>query len=221
VGDLEESKIGPALRLNPGPLFAVGDVIMCDVPGHALGMDPMGLQRGFVLEADHPIYQIRLETGAMVQTNAGESWLRPRCAPGQFVADQDDPFADLQDNPKLKVGSYGLHVDSQHESLEKAVEAKAFAKAVKADDAKVPIYLWNEQIIAPCVTQEQRDAALTALRKLGHRWFLRGLLCDCVEHVRKTHITSWKKPRRTNDGELTELGNDVQAIWDSLACHSD
>jgi hypothetical protein len=41
VGDLEESKIGPALQLNPGPPFAVGDVIMCDVPGHALGMDPI------------------------------------------------------------------------------------------------------------------------------------------------------------------------------------
>jgi hypothetical protein len=77
VGDLEESKIGPALRLNPGPPFAVGDVIMCDVPGHALGMDPMGLQRGFDLEADHPIYQIRLETGVRVHTNVGESWLRP------------------------------------------------------------------------------------------------------------------------------------------------
>jgi hypothetical protein len=144
VGDLVESKIGPALRLNPGPPLAVGDVIMCDVPGHALGLDPMGLQRGFDLEADHPIYQIRLETGATVHTNAGESWLWPRYAPGQFVADQDDPFADLQDDPKLKVGSYRLHVDSQHESLKKVVKAKAFAKAMKADDAEVPIYLWNK-----------------------------------------------------------------------------
>ncbi len=103
-------------------------------------------------------------------------------------------------------------MDSQHESLEKVVEAKAFAKAVKADDAEVPIYLWNEWIIAPGVTQEERDAALKALRKLGHRWLLHGLLRDCVKHVHKTHLTSWKKPRRTNDGELTELGSDVQAI---------
>jgi hypothetical protein len=195
VGDLEKSEIKPTLQLNPGPPFAVGNVIMYDVSGHALGMDPMGLQRGFVLEADHPKYQIRLETGARVHTNARESWLQPRYAPGQFAADQDDPFVDLQDNPKLKVGSYGLHVDSQHESLEKAVKAKALAKAVKADDPEVLIYLWNKRIIAPGVTQEQRDAALTALRKLEHRWFLSGLLHDCVKHVCKTHVTSWKKPR--------------------------
>ncbi len=103
-------------------------------------------------------------------------------------------------------------MDSQHESLEKVVKAKAFAKAVKADNAEISIYLWNKRIIAPSVTQEQRDAALTVLRKLGHRWFLRGLLRDCVEHVHKTHVTSWKKPRRTKDGELMELGSDVQAI---------
>ena len=84
-------------------------------------------------------------------------------------------------------------MDSQHESLEKVVKAKAFAKAVKADNAEISIYLWNKRIIAPSVTQEQRDAALTVLRKLGHRWFLHGLLHDCVKHVRKTHVTSWKK----------------------------
>jgi hypothetical protein len=89
---------------------------------------PMGLQQGFVLEADHPIYQIRLKIGATVHTNAGESWLQPRYAPGQFAADQDNPFADLQDDPKLKVGSYGLYVDSQHEPLEKAVKARRLPK---------------------------------------------------------------------------------------------
>ncbi len=64
---------------------------------------------------------------------------------------------------------------------------------MKADDAEVLTYLCNERIIAPGVTQEQCDAALMALRKLGHRWFLHGLLHDCVKHVRKTHVTSWKK----------------------------
>ena len=103
-------------------------------------------------------------------------------------------------------------MDSQHESFERVVEAKAFPKAVKANNAEIPIYLWNDQIITPGVTHERWDVALTAFRKLGHRWFLRGLLCDCVKHVCKTHITSWKKPRRTKDGELTELGRDVQDI---------
>ncbi len=45
---LEKHEIGPAPKYNPGPLFAVGGVIMCDVPGSIKGM-----QWGFVLMADH------------------------------------------------------------------------------------------------------------------------------------------------------------------------
>ncbi len=50
-GTLEEHKIGPGPKLNSGPPYAVGDVIVCDSPGAS-----RGLQRAFVLGADHPIY---------------------------------------------------------------------------------------------------------------------------------------------------------------------
>jgi hypothetical protein len=41
---VEEHKRGSALKLNPGPPFAIGDMIIVDVPGH-----PPGQQRAFVL----------------------------------------------------------------------------------------------------------------------------------------------------------------------------
>jgi hypothetical protein len=110
-----------------------------------------------------------------VWTSMGKAWLWPRIAPGQLAADADDPFADLQTNPKLKFGLYGVHMYSQREAVEKMDEAKAYAKAVKADDAEVPLHLWNERIRDPGVTQEKHDAALTAFQKLGHHWFLQGL----------------------------------------------
>ena len=110
------------------------------------------------MEAEDPRYKIRLENSATCWTDLQESWLHARWAqePGtQFAEDQDDPFADLQGNTSLRLGSYGIHIDSQRDSLEKVGKAKALAKAVKADYAGVPVHLWNDQIRTPLgVTQE-------------------------------------------------------------------
>ena len=118
---LEEHKLGlgPGTMMNTGPPFKVRDVILCNIPGHLWGMDPLvnWLQQGFIMEADHPCYKIRMEKGATVWTTTGESWLRPRPASGQFAKDQDDPFKELRSDPALRIGSYGLHVDSHHHSL--------------------------------------------------------------------------------------------------------
>jgi hypothetical protein len=148
---LEPHELGPAPRSNPRPPFAVGNVILCDVPGCLYGGSPVRsvLQRGFVIEAEDPRYKIRLENGATVWTDMVESWLKPWWAPGKFAKNQDDLFANFHVEPMLRLGSYGLHIDSQLDSLEKVVQAKAFSKAVKSDDANVPNYLWNNQVRAP------------------------------------------------------------------------
>ncbi len=39
-GGVEGYELGPPPRSNAGPPFAVGHVIMCDVPGHLYGVDP-------------------------------------------------------------------------------------------------------------------------------------------------------------------------------------
>lgn len=115
-------------------------------------------------------------------------------------------------NKNLKLWSYGIHVDSQQDSLRKIQEAKEFAKAVKADNAEIPVYLWNARGKSPGITQERQDAALTAFQKLGFWWFMRGLTRDCVAYMRETHGTNWVNKRRTKGESLTELGRDWAAI---------
>ena len=221
-GGVEEHEFGPSPAKNPGPPFKEGDVILCDIPGQLWGMDPKisCLQRGFIMQADDPNYKIRLEQGATVWTNRSESWLRPRWAMGpgtEFAEDVDDPFADLRNDPTLRFGSYGVHINAQCDALKKIAEAKEFAKAVKADDAAVPKHLWNDRISCPPgVTEAQRDVALEGFRKLGHMWFLRGLVRDCVDYIRSSYGSSWRKARHTKDGELTSLGKDREAIADIL-----
>jgi hypothetical protein len=143
------------------------------------------------MEADHPYYKIQMEKGAMVWTNTRDSWLKARWATGpgtQFADNKDDPFADLRANPNLKIGSYGIHFDAQQDLLAKIVEAKAFAKAVKGDDAEVPVHLCNNRIKTPSsITKAQKEKALKILRKLCHRWFLRRLLQDCLAYICGIH----------------------------------
>ncbi len=64
---------------------------------------------------------------------------------------------DLRSDTSLKFGSYGIHIDAQRDALVKIAEAKAYAKAVKADDATVPTHLWNERVIAPGIASSVRD----------------------------------------------------------------
>jgi hypothetical protein len=63
--------------------------------------------------------------------------------------------------------------------------------AVKADNAEVPVYLWNDRIRLEGTPKERRDAALNGLRKMGHHWFMRGLVQDCMSVMRCMHGQSW------------------------------
>jgi hypothetical protein len=139
----------------------------------------------------------------------------------QFAEDQDNPFADVRADPTLRMGSYGIHINAQQDLLEQIVKAKTYAKAVKADDAAVPVHLWNDWIRMPAGTKEEtRDAALDAFRTLGHRWFLKGLIRDAITYICETYKTGWARPRRAKDGELTKFGKDQEAIagilWHSI-----
>ncbi len=164
------------------------------------------------MEANYPSYKIRMEEGATVWTNTRKSWLWPRWVTGpgtQFAEDQDDPFADVRADPTLRMGLYGIHVDAQQDLLEHIVKAKTYAKAVKADDAAVPVHLWNDRIRMPTGTKEEtRDAALDAFCALGHQWFLKGLIRDAITYIRETYKTGWARPRRAKDGKFTKFGKD-------------
>ncbi len=123
--------------------------------------------------------------------------------PGEFAPEQDDPFLKEKANKKLKMGSYRIHLDSQLEALRKVKKAKDFAKAVKADDAEIPVQLWNDRIRLEGIPMERWDAALNGLRKMDHRWFMQGLVQDCVMFMTSRHGLSWGILPRKRDGVLT------------------
>jgi hypothetical protein len=110
------------------------------------------------------------------------------------------------------MGSYGIHVDSQLKLLRKIKEAKEFAKAVKADNAEIPLYLWNDRIRVQGIINETRDAALTSLRKMGHRRFMKSLVWDCVTFMWRMHCQSWGTLLQSKDGMSMELGRDWEVI---------
>jgi hypothetical protein len=96
-------------------------------------------------------------------------------------------LADLQSKTTLQIGFYGIHIDAQHVTLSKIVKAKAYAKAVKSNDATVPVHLWNKRVRTLGILETRRDKALNVLWKLGHSWFIKRLLQDCLGYMRATH----------------------------------
>ncbi len=96
-----------------------------------------------MLQSKHPRYQIHLKSEQAAWTHTGESWLCPRYTPVEFAEDQDNFLAH-----RHLVGIRFLRCAHEHAvgSIGEGVDAKAFAKAVKADDVEVPIHLWNERI---------------------------------------------------------------------------
>jgi hypothetical protein len=200
-----------------GPPFAMGAIINADVGNH-------GLQRGCVFKSDHPCYQIRLESGETVDTSEGEAALLAPRSRRLVAPDWDSPFDKVLqeiEQEGLKMGSYGMHSNAQQESLLLVEEAKAFAKAVKADDAKIPMHLWNDRVQVPGVAKARRDGALDRIRRLGYRFFRLGLLRDCYGYMAKAHSWDWhmKHWRGGKEEAINKLGRDQEAI-SNLLWHS-
>ena len=102
-------------------------------------------------------------------------------------------------------------LDAQRDSLQRVKEEKDFAKAVKSDEAEVPVYLWNRRIHG--VSKEERDKALTGFRKIGLGMFLCGLRHDCYAYMVDEHGVDWcKSGMQKKLGKLTQLGRDQLAI---------
>lgn len=213
-GDLEPHEIGPPLKRNPGPPFRVGDVLHCEIAARAY------IQNGVILEADDPRYLIKLDDDTMVDTSKELVYLVPHPAPGQLaphpsIAHFEEDIRKLGD----QVGSLGVHLDAQEASLQRVREEKEYAKAVKADDAKVPVHLWNRRIKF-ARPEAVRDQQFERLRKLGHRLFVRALYADCIAHLVAEHGEDWVSQPKRVAGKLTELGRDQQAIA-NLLYHAD
>jgi len=214
-----EMERGPPLQFNPGPPFAIGDIVFCDV-------EEFGLQRGLVTRADHPDYVIvlDLDNGHVVDTSVTPAYLIPSYAEGEGNTNdlapyvEPDIFVGLRQE-MTQAGSYGVHIDAQHTALRLVDEAKAYAKAVKADDAGVPVELWDNRIACAGVCPVKKGVALAAFRDLGWRWFMKSLLRDCIRFMKERHGSDWTSmPRKAREG-ITECARDQTAII-TLLWHS-
>lgn len=56
-------------------------------------------------------------------------------------------------------------------------------KAVKADDAEVPVYLWDREIIGDNPS-ERKKRTMDRFRQLGLWWFWCTLFRDCLHQLR-------------------------------------
>ena len=86
------------------------------------------------------------------------------------------------------------------------------AKAVKSDDAEVPVHLWDSKVCRGPATLRQA-ASLQTLREAFLRVYSKRLRRDCQRLLRKTHGKKWLTMRRRGN---VKLNHDLDAIRDIL-----
>ena len=86
------------------------------------------------------------------------------------------------------------------------------AKAVKSDDAEVPVHLWDSKVCRGPATLRQA-ASLQTLREAFLRVYRKRLWRDCQRLLRKTHGKKWFTMRRRGN---VKLNHDLDAIRDIL-----
>ena len=66
-------------------------------------------------------------------------------------------------------------------------------KAVKADDAAVPVHMWNDRIQLGPKGELIKDGFLSDFRDIGHRLFRRALFVDCIDHLDAEFGPTWRE----------------------------
>ena len=127
------------------------------------------------------------------------------------VDDGTDPQIDLTQNFKEVV------FEAQVKGEAKLAEAKAQLKAAKADDAEVPVYLWNDVIKEGAPPREDRcdgcvDYAVSVLRSWGLKIYWKKLRSDCIQRLRENYGPEWFKLPRMKGGRYTDVGIEVEAL---------
>ncbi len=105
-----------------------------------------------------------------------------------------------------------IRVSDLSEVLFNLKEKHDIAKAVKADDARVPVELWDEAVCRGPPSAEQQHA-LQVIRKFMLRKYCLSLCQDALHFLRKTHGTNWGEKLRSRNKHTKE---DVEAIRDIL-----
>mmetsp|Transcript_11711 Transcript_11711/g.19385 ORF Transcript_11711/g.19385 Transcript_11711/m.19385 type:complete len:1450 (-) Transcript_11711:1434-5783(-) len=143
--------------------------------------------------------------------------VRPEAKLGLFVDKVEEPsVVSLSESPMFVI---------PQSSVDSIAEDKKFSKAVKSDDAEVPVHLWNDRLFNTKVnsnntassSEPSRVNAANKLRELGLRMYRRSLRKDCLTRVNTRFGKGWQTaPRHKPDGTLTELGIELHALTNIL-----
>ena len=109
------------------------------------------MTKGFVTGAEHPGYIICLDNGHVVDTSKTPATLIPSYAEWEGNTNVFAPYVEPPIFSKLRsemtqLRLFGTYIDTQRSALWSVVEAKDYAKAVKADNAGIPLHLWNNRM---------------------------------------------------------------------------
>lgn len=101
-------------------------------------------------------------------------------------------------------------------TLEAITKATIGLKAVKADDAEVPTYLWDLRVLGPN-PEARKLKAMHGFRLFGQVVFLRCLRKDCTARLEHKFGRAWRfMSCTTPSGKLTRIGREKEAIRNLL-----
>ena len=196
----------PAPKHEAGPPFAVGNLVAI-VWSRS---DPMlGGEQGCVVDAHHPWYSLHMRDGRLRRVNANRDVLRP-----VSLKTEEETRLCSRLEEEGRTGSFGVHIDTQLKSLHRIAEEKQYAKVVKANNAVISLYLWDDRVPLP---EASKAESLQLLRQIGRRLFLRALRRDSVSFMNDTHGKDWPGlPKKNEKNQVTEVARDQQAICSML-----
>ena len=151
------------MTLRPGemkaPPFAIGDFVSIQSARRRL-IRPLWC----VVGVQGPVHTLEAEGGEQRGVDARETSLVSEDPPQKATSQRWLELSQKLD-AQGKLGSFGIHKDAQLFSLKRVREEKQFAKAVKADNAAIPLHLWNDRIPAPTCSSARRARALNDLEE--------------------------------------------------------
>lgn len=107
----------------------------------------------------------------------------------------------------------------QIEAQDFITRAKNNMKAAKADDAEVPVHVWNDALLRGVqlksgTSPEDVDRAANVLREWWLKRFWRKLYDACLTRLRKhsTDESHWTVKPRVKNGQATDLGMEIHAL---------
>jgi len=88
------------------------------------------------------------------------------------------------------------------------------AKAVKSDDAEVPVHLWDRFITRGQPVTEKIAESLSIIRQAALGWYRRKILRDCATYMRTLHGVEWYTHKEANGKKKADKkwAMNIQAI---------